>query len=537
MFSFLLSYFFEKKTNEYKDIINYDDYFIYSKTDNNATALETTNNMFLDLFTNIIRDCNYNVLDKLIFKCMENNPYRTIAIIFNARDRISGKKEKKISNDAYLWLKFNNYEKTYEYNIKNYINKYGSWKDILYIISVIYKNKSFNDLFETKLFSEQLIEDRFNYDNEKLISLCAKWCPSENSYYQKKYNIYNKILYDIIEINGQYNIKNKNEFFRKTYLTPLRNKINIVETKMCQKKWRDIDYEKVPSIATKKYKNAFIKNDKERYLEYLTNVSKGIQKINVTGILPHELVNYYLQDETRELDLTIENQWKTILDDMKQSGLFNELIAVVDVSGSMFSASNGSIPAQVAIALGLLISNCCQGIYKNKVITFHSSPSFHEIKGTTLKEQVECIRKTEWGYNTNFELIANLIIKYGKENNLTDFDMPKKLVVLSDMQFDEAVRDDYEYDKKDLELLYFNFSKKFRKNNYEVPKMIYWNLNADNSKSFPVNDKVKNTAIISGFSEQLLKIFMTYDEFSPEIILDGILEKYIKEVYVHPDEL
>ena len=71
----------------------------------------------------------------------------------------------------------------------------------------------------------------------------------------------------------------------------------------------------------------------------------------------------------------------------------------------------------------------------------------------------------------------------------------------------------------------------------KVTKMIYWNLNADNSKSFPVNDKVKNTAIISGFSEQLLKIFMTYDEFSPEIILDGILEKYIKEVYVHPDEL
>ena len=29
---------------------------------------------------------------------------------------------------------------------------------------------------------------------------------------------------------------------------------------------------------------------------------------------------------------------------------------------------------------------------------------------------------------------------------------------------------------------------------------------------------------------------MTYDEFCPEIILNGILEKYIKEVYVHPDE-
>ena len=91
--------------------------------------------------------------------------------------------------------------------------------------------------------------------------------------------------------------------------------------------------------------------------------------------------------------------------------------------------------------------------------------------------------------------------------------------------------------KHELELLYNTFSNKFTKNNYDVPKMIYWNLNADNSKSFPVNAKVKNTAIISGFSERLLKIFMTYDEFSPEIILDNILEKYIKEVYVHPDEI
>jgi hypothetical protein len=537
MFSFLLSYFFENRDNlEYKDNTNYTDYFIYSKTDNNADALETTNNIFLDLFTNIVRDYDYNELDKLLQKCIDKDPYRTIAIIFNARDRKDGKKEKKISNDAYLWLKFNNFEKTYQHNINKYIEKYGSWKDVLYFVESINKKRIYDDRFECDLFANQLIKDKENFNNGESVSLCAKWCPGEKTHYQKRYNLTTKIINVLLEKNNITTIKS-NEYFRKEYLTPLRNKIDIVEKKMCYNEWRDIDYEKVPSIASKKYKNAFMKRDNERYLEYLRNVSKGIQKINVTGILPHELVNYYLQDETRELDLTIENQWKTILDDMKKTGLFNKLIAVVDVSGSMFSASNGSIPAQVAIALGLLISNCCQGMYKNKVITFHSSPSFHEIKGNTLKDQVECIRNAEWGYNTNFELIADLIIKYGKEHNLTDFDMPEKLVVLSDMQFDEAVRSDYESDKNDLELLYYTFSKKFRKNNYKVPKMIYWNLNADNSKSFPVNDKVKNTAIISGFSEQLLKIFMTYDEFSPEIILDGILEKYIKEVYVHPDEL
>ena len=538
MFSFLLSYFFGNKNSiNYKTISGFDDYYIYSKTDNNAVALETTNNIFLDLFTNIVRDYEYAELDKLLYKCMQNDPYKTIAIIFNSRDRIDGKKEKKISNDAYCWLKLNQYEKTYECNIKNYVNKYGSWKDVLYFMSKIYKNRVYNDIFESKLFAEKLIEDKNNYNNNESVSLCAKWCPSEKSKYQKKYNIYNKIMYNILDLTDETDIKNKNEYFRKNYLTPLRNKIDIVEAKMCKTDWKNINYENVPSIASKKYKNAFMKNDQERYMHYLTNVSKGIQKINVTGILPHELVNYYLEDENRELDLTIENQWKTILDNMKKSELFNELIAVVDVSGSMFSASNGSIPAQVAIALGLLICNCCIGSFKSTIITFHSTPSFHKVTGTTLKEQVDSIRSAHWGYNTNFEKIADLIIDYSKNNKLENNEMPKKLVVLSDMQFDEAIRDDCDIDNNELELLYNTFSNKFEKNYYEVPKMIYWNLNADNSKSFPVNAKVKNTAIISGFSEQLLKIFMTYDEFSPEIILDSILEKYIKEVYVHPDEI
>ncbi len=96
MFSFLLSYFFGNKNSiDYITINGFDNYFIYSKTDNNAIALETTNNIFLDLFTNIIRDYEYQELDNLLYKCMQKDPYKTIAIIFNARDRIDGKKEKK----------------------------------------------------------------------------------------------------------------------------------------------------------------------------------------------------------------------------------------------------------------------------------------------------------------------------------------------------------------------------------------------------------------------------------------------------------
>tara|TARA_B100001540_G_scaffold81283_1_gene73015 strand:- start:2771 stop:4405 length:1635 start_codon:yes stop_codon:yes gene_type:complete len=543
MLSFILNKFhdfFEFYTSYYYlDYNNYNEFVYLSKTDNNANALSTTNNIFLDLFVNIGRDLSYDELCDYLDKCMKINPYKTIAIIFNCRDRKNGKKEKKISNDAMKWLKNNNWEKTYEGNIYTYIEKYGCWKDIL--------TKKYVDIhdYDIELIANQLIKDKNNLINNKNISLCAKWAPSENKKYDKRNNITEKIglkIYNILDkdnnltddINNKYIHKWK-ELYRKEYITPLRNKINSIENMMCKNKWNEIQYENVPAIASKKYKNCFMKHDESRYLEYLNNVVNGKSKINVTGILPHELVNYYLSDSTKEIDLTIESQWNTILENTKSSGILNNILPIVDVSGSMFGAKNGSIPAQVSIALGLLISQCSTGNFKNKVISFSETPEEFLIEGNTLKEQIECIKNINWGYSTNFESVADIIIN----NSNTQDDIPDKIVVLSDMQFNEAIKiKDYDSDNDNDndELLHSTFISKFINNNYNPPNIIYWNLNSDNTKSFPVDFKTNGTAIISGFSEQLLKIFLEYDELNPEIILDKILEEYIKFVYVDKNE-
>lgn len=542
MLSFILNKFhdfFEYYTSYYYLDYNNNEYVYLSKTDNNANALSTTNNIFLDLFVNIGRDLSYDELCDYLDKCMKINPYKTIAIIFNCRDRKNGKKEKKISNDAMKWLKNNNWEKTYEGNIYIYIEKYGCWKDIL--------TKKYVDIhdYDIELIANQLIKDKNNLINNKNISLCAKWAPSENKKYDKRNNITEKIglkIYNILDkdnnltddINNKYIHKWK-ELYRKEYITPLRNKINSIENMMCKNKWNEIQYENVPAIASKKYKNCFMKHDESRYFEYLNNVVNGKSKINVTGILPHELVNYYLYDSTKEIDLTIESQWNTILQNTKSSGILNNILPIVDVSGSMFGAKNGSIPAQVSIALGLLISQCSTGNFKNKVISFSETPEEFLIKGNTLKEQIECIKNINWGYSTNFESVADIIIN----NSNTQDDIPDKIVVLSDMQFNEAIKiKDYDSDNNNDndELLHSTFISKFINNNYNPPNIIYWNLNSDNTKSFPVDFKTNGTAIISGFSEQLLKIFLEYDELNPEIVLDKILEEYIKFVYVDKNE-
>ena len=500
MLSFILNKFhdfFEFYTSYYYlDYNNYNEFVYLSKTDNNANALSTTNNIFLDLFVNIGRDLSYDELCDYLDKCMKINPYKTIAIIFNCRDRKNGKKEKKISNDAMKWLKNNNWEKTYEGNIYTYIEKYGCWKDIL--------TKKYVDIhdYDIELIANQLIKDKNNLINNKNISLCAKWAPSENKKYDKRNNITEKIglkIYNILDkdnnltddINNKYIHKWK-ELYRKEYITPLRNKINSIENMMCKNKWNEIQYENVPAIASKKYKNCFMKHDESRYLEYLNNVVNGKSKINVTGILPHELVNYYLSDSTKEIDLTIESQWNTILENTKSSGILNNILPIVDVSGSMFGAKNGSIPAQVSIALGLLISQCSTGNFKNKVISFSETPEEFLIEGNTLKEQIECIKNINWGYSTNFESVADIIIN----NSNTQDDIPDKIVVLSDMQFNEAIKiKDYDSDNDNDndELLHSTFISKFINNNYNPPNIIYWNLNSDNTKSFPVDFKTNGT--------------------------------------------
>ena len=102
------------------------------------------------------------------------------------------------------------------------------------------------------------------------------------------------------------------------------------------------------------------------------------------------------------------------------------------------------------------------------------------------------------------------------------------------MQFDEANIDS---ENKCVETVYKTIVKKFKAVGYTPPKFIFWNLNSAHKESFPVNCKTEGTAMISGFSEQLLKIFMSYDEFNADLIVNEILAPYIKEIVIDDSEI
>jgi hypothetical protein len=549
----------------------------FTRTENGAVALDTSGNHIVDYFMMYTRTLTKEQNHQFLEKCWAINPQKTVAVIFNGRDRLKGKKEKTVSNQAMLWLR-NNKPYTYMNNILTYVNKYGRWKDLLYICyensgdGIIHKN------YELTLFANKLREDLMDLKIQEMrdeeavavaadvgdatdkpkkinsVSLCAKWSPSENDRNDRRKQFAKKIA---TILYGKDDTK-KMEKYRKEYLVPLRNKINIVETLMCNNEWDKINYEGVPGVASRKLHNAFSNHDSERYCEYLAKVRSGDAKINVAGILPHELANYYInlrntQDEFEENE-TIELQWKTIVDNIKNSGgssgcdILGNSLAIIDLSGSMFSASNGSIPAQVAIALGIITSQCCKGMFKNKFITFSENPELVSLipdaeyaeyieKGTepSLYTCFKSLVEVEFGFNTDFVKCCEMIIKYGKDNNICDEDMPKKLFIYTDMQFDEATSDNNE--NNGIEVLYKTIVKMFKASDYTPPKFIFWNLNSSHKETFPVNCKTEGTAMISGFSEQLLKIFMTYDEFKPELIVEEILAPYLSEIFIDDTEI
>jgi hypothetical protein len=547
----------------------------FTCTENGAIALDTSGSPIVDYFMMYTRTLEKEQSYEYIEKCWKVSPEKTVAIIFNGRDRLKGKKEKRVSNQAMLWLRENK-PYTYMNNILTYINKYGRWKDLL---NICYENEvdgMIHKHYELTLFADKLRDDLVDLNCETessafaafaasadtedtkekatkvkkvSISLCAKWAPSENDRNDQRKHFAKKIA---TILYGRDDDK-KMEKYRKEYLAPLRKKINIIEALMCNNEWDKINYECVPGVASRRLHKAFSNHDSERYCEYLAKVRSGDAKINVTGILPHELANYYVnlrntQDEYEENE-TIELQWKTILENVKSCGILGNSLALIDLSGSMFSASNGSIPAQVAISLGIITSLCCNGMFKNKFITFSADPELVSLIPDELyKEYTDkgidpslytCFKSlidVDYGYNTDFVKSCDMIIKYGKDNNINDEDMPKKLFIFTDMQFDEATTDNNK-ENNGIETLYKTIVKMFKEAGYTAPKFIFWNLNSSHKQSFPVNCKTEGTAMISGFSEQLLKIFMTYDEFKPDLIVDEILAQYLPDITIYPTEI
>merc|ERR1712063_165373 len=93
---------------------------------------------------------------------------------------------------------------------------------------------------------------------------------------------------------------------------------------------------------------------------------------------------------------------------------------------------------EVAIALGIGISEITHEAFRNMVMTFSHVPEWFRFEeGDTIVEKVRKLQRAPWGTNTDFAKAYDLILEVVEQNKLSREDMPC-LIVFSDMQFDYA---------------------------------------------------------------------------------------------------
>lgn len=338
----------------------------------------------------------------------------------------------------------------------------------------------------TKLVVLKHIQEAFD---EATDSLLFKWLPREKS---KKYPKLRKKLTE--QAGGP-----------KAYRQKLAANTKVVETQMSAKKWDEIKYEHVPSKAMSNYSKAFRKHSEERFNGYLEAVVKGEKKINSSVLFPSDLVKATDKDPA-----TADAQWKALPDYLQ--GKASSTLVVCDVSGSMAGE-----PMDVSIGLGIYLAERLVGDFKNLVCTFSENPAFFTIPEGTLLEKVDALRNANWSYNTDLTKVFELLLGRAKQHNSPESEMPKSILIISDMEFDAANNSKTNFEHiQDL----------FRASGYAMPKVVFWNVSG-RTGNMPALSKDKNVQLISGYSPSVMKYVLEADA-NPESLVENIVndEKY-----------
>ena len=101
-------------------------------------------------------------------------------------------------------------------------------------------------------------------------------------------------------------------------------------------------------------------------------------------------------------------------------------------------------------------------------MTFSGSPTIQRLTGT-VTERFAQLRRAHWEMNTNIEAVFKEILRLAKEHSMSQSEMPEKILIISDMEFDEASgRRNTNYEQ--IKLLY-------QASGYELPHIVFWNVN------------------------------------------------------------
>jgi hypothetical protein len=444
-----------------------------ARTANGMKARKSTANKIVDLFYNIGASRGKDIVPAFVGAYAEDREL-ALRIALWARDARGGAGERDLFRSILKHLEKTDIDAAFALLRK--IPELGRWDDIFAFTTPALKKAAYT-----------MLGDALRAQN----GLAAKWTPRKG-----------EVAREIREFFGM---------SPKQYRKSLVGLTKVVETQMCANDWDNINFSHVPSVAASRYKKAFHRHT-EKFAEYVAALVKGdpTVKVNASAIYPYDVlkgVNYRSYDKT-ETDHIVA-QWEALPNYVGSANI----LPMVDVSGSMScpAGKNTSVTCMdVAVSLGLYLADKNTGKFKDTFLTFSDKSELVTLKGNVVQKMAQMV-KSDWDMSTNLHAAFNKILDVAVKNEVPQAEMPEMVLILSDMQFNQCVRQD----DSAMEMI----ERKYVAAGYSVPQVVFWNLNS--SDNVPVKADKSGAALVSGFSPAIMKALLASDmsEFTPEGIM------------------
>lgn len=439
------------------------------KTQNGSHTHGSTLNACLDLFFVAGASRGKNIESQFAQAFCEN-PKTAMQILFWLRDVRGGAGERQQFRN--LVAKVTTRENAYAVMQKTV--ELGRWDDLH-----VFLGTEFEDL-AVSVTADALVQEN---------SLAAKWTPRKGT----MFNL----------------LRKKMELTPKDLRHMLVRLSNTVEQKMSAGNWSEIDFSKLPSVASSRYMTAFHRNDAARYEAYKNALVKGETKINAGAVYPYDITKAIKHTGSSTLLAVAEQQWKALPNYMEGSD--RRVLPVIDVSSSMHTCVGGNANLScmdVAVSLGLYLSERNASVFKDQFITFHERPQMLKAEGS-LRNRLDIVYPAPWGGSTNLDAVFDLILNAGVKHKLPQSDMPTDVIICSDMEFNSCHRGGTNKTAFD------RIKQKYKNAGYEMPVLTFWRIDVKVDKNNPVQMHETGTKLVSGFSPSLLKTILTGNSTTP----------------------
>ena len=439
------------------------------RTDNGMKTNASSLDAVVDLFFNIGASRGKDITP-LFERAYQQDRVLALRTTAWARDVRGGAGERSTFRSL---LKF--IEKNHPQELPMFVNAgpaYGRWDDILVLETALGKKLAF-DLIKDALFVHQ-------------DGLCAKWMPRKGEL--------------AVELRKFLGLTPKG--YRKTLVTLTK----VVETQMCAKDWENINFNQVPSVASARYQKAFGRNAPVAYGAYKDALVKGdpTAKIHAEGVYPYDVIKSIKHGDV----VVAKAQWDALPNFVGDA----MVLPMCDVSGSMGCSVGGNVNVtclDVCISLGMYLADKNTGPFHDCFLTFSDHSKIEVLRGDIVSKYNQLTR-ANWDGSTNLHSAFEEVLRVAQTNHVAEADMPKYILILSDMQFNGCVR----HDDSAIEMI----RRKYAASGYELPAIVFWQLNGSD-KGSPVTIHDKGTALVSGFSPAIMTSILKAENIDPISIM------------------